>query len=344
MKVTWQSPSNIALIKYWGKHGNQLPNNASLSLTLSEAFTKTTVELKKKRSKKNIELDFLFEGTKNSLFEEKITAYLLNIKTHFPFLETHRITISTGNSFPHSAGIASSASSMSALALCLVSLRTYLSEKAEGDFFQTASHFARLGSGSAARSVYANFALWGKTTSVKNSSDSYAIEHPKTFHPDFSFLQDTILLVNKEEKKVSSRAGHTLMQQHPMEKQRYANAQKRLAAILPAIQKGDWETFCEATEAEALELHALMMTSTPPFLLMQPGTLAIIEKIQRFRKETKIPVCFTLDAGPNIHTLYPYSEKKSVRNFIQSELLQHCVQRKAIYDEMGKGPKQIVEE
>jgi diphosphomevalonate decarboxylase len=156
-------------------------------------------------------------------------------------------------------------------------------------------------------------------------------------------LQDTILIVHEGIKSVSSRAGHALMDTHPMRKQRYVNANNRLQELLSVLQTGDLEKFCMLTEAEALELHALMMTSNPSFILMKPNTLEIIERIRSFRAETKIPVCFTLDAGPNVHILYPFSQKKQVRNFIQSELLKLCSQKKAIYDGMGRGPKQLLE-
>jgi diphosphomevalonate decarboxylase len=102
-------------------------------------------------------------------------------------------------------------------------------------------------------------------------------------------------------------------------------------------------TFADIVEAEALELHALMMTSQPSFILMQPNTLDIIQRIRSFRERTQLPVCFTLDAGPNVHVLYPYYEKRKVRNFIQKELLPLCEQQVAIYDHMGRGPKQVFE-
>ncbi|MFI5171043.1 MAG: diphosphomevalonate/mevalonate 3,5-bisphosphate decarboxylase family protein [Chitinophagales bacterium] len=346
MKIAWRSPSNIALIKYWGKHGNQLPNNTSLSLTLHEAFTETSLELKKKRSKKNIEIDFLFEGNKNVAFGNKIINYFDVVKNDFTFLTTNRVVIRSENSFPHSAGIASSASSMSALALCLMSqwAITFQKQISYDEFLKKASFYSRLGSGSASRSVLPEFAIWGFTKQVKNSSDEYAIQFPKNYHKDFIELQDTILIVAKEEKSVSSRAGHALMENHTMEKQRYINAAQRLKLLLSALKSGDLETFCEMVEAEAMELHALMMTSSPSFMLIKPNTVEIINRIKRFRAESNIPVCFTLDAGPNVHVLYPYFEKKNVRNFIQSELLQFCVNKKVIYDHMGSGPKQLIDD
>lgn len=344
--ITWQSPSNIALIKYWGKHGNQLPNNASLSLTLNQAASTTSLLLKKKRKKAIIEVDFTFEGEKNEKFAEKIIQYLDSIKEDFPFITANKLVIQSENSFPHSAGIASSASSMSALALCLLSQSMIADQKVfkPEEFYQKASHYARIGSGSAARSVFPDFAVWGKTAHVKASNDKYAIQYPNKFNSDFNDLQDSILIVNEKEKSVSSRAGHALMNHHPMAAQRYKNAESRMKDILSALTKGDWELFCSTVETEALELHALMMTSNPSFILMKPGTLEIIERVRRFRSETKIPVCFTLDAGPNVHLIYPYFEKKQVRNFIQEELLTFCTKKKVIYDSMGNGPQLRIDE
>jgi diphosphomevalonate decarboxylase len=344
MNITWKSPSNIALIKYWGKHGEQLPNNPSLSLTLSDASTTTSISLKKKRSKKPIDLDFSFEGKKNPAFSAKILTYLTGIQKDFNFLSEQRIIVESENSFPHSAGIASSASSMSAMALCLMSLKATTEKKMYNydTFLQQASGFARLGSGSASRSIYPEFSVWGKTTTVPGSSDKYAIPFPINYHNDFSDMEDSILIINESEKSVSSRAGHALMNDHPMAKQRYLNANNRFKLLLNALNTGDWGLFCQIVETEALELHALMMTSTHSFILMKPNTLEIIERIRNFRAETKIPVCFTLDAGPNVHVLYPHSEKTKVRNFIQSELLPFCIKKKVIYDHMGKGPSQIM--
>lgn len=345
IKSIWKSPSNIALIKYWGKHGLQLPNNPSLSMTLDASFTQTSVQLKKRRSKKQIEIDFYFEEKKQPEFAFKIEQYFLLLMQEFPWLKKYRIEIKSENSFPHSAGIASSASSMSALALCLSSIHLQLGfKKTMHDFYESASNTARIGSGSASRSLFGEFCVWGETKLIKAASNQFAIAYPDEYHSEFKNLQDTILLVDDGVKSVSSRAGHTLMEHHPMSAVRYQNAHQRLKDLLLALKLGDWNLFTQTIEIEALELHALMMTSTPSFILMAPESLAIIEKIRRFRNETKIPVCFTLDAGPNVHVLYADSERKKVRNFIQSELLPFCIKKKCIYDRMGKGPSQIIQE
>ena len=117
-EVHWRSPSNIALIKYWGKHGRQLPRNPSISFTLNNAFTDTTLQyVAKQGNDQLINLSFNFSGAPNEAFRLKMVKFLESIVDIFPFLRQLDLKIDSYNSFPHSAGIASSASSMSALAL-----------------------------------------------------------------------------------------------------------------------------------------------------------------------------------------------------------------------------------
>ena len=124
--VRWQSPSNIAIVKYWGKHGKQLPRNPSISFTLQSAVTDTILRYQPKEKTKGIALRFTFEGSPRPAFSQKIEQFFEQNLWAFPFLEQLDIQIDSKNTFPHSAGIASSASSMSALALCLCSLEREL--------------------------------------------------------------------------------------------------------------------------------------------------------------------------------------------------------------------------
>jgi len=156
-EVTWQAPSNIALVKYWGKKENQVPANPSVSFTLNNCKTTTKLEFQKK-SKRSDSFDFelYFEGKKKEDFKPKIQQFFERIENYCPFLKDYIFEIHTENSFPHSSGIASSASGMSALALCIMSLEKQLGSNAlknEDYFNQKASFLARLGSGSACRSV-----------------------------------------------------------------------------------------------------------------------------------------------------------------------------------------------
>ncbi|AFM05655.1 mevalonate pyrophosphate decarboxylase [Bernardetia litoralis DSM 6794] len=341
-RITHQSPSNIALIKYWGKHGVQLPNNPSLSFTLTNAFTETKLDYQskaKKESKTEISLEFWFENKKNKKFEQKIYKFLENLLPTQPFLGFVHLKIYSQNSFPHSAGIASSASSMAALALCLCDLEKNLLNtlQNEEEFYQKASYLARLGSGSAARSVYSNIPIttWGQTENIKDSSDLFASPYKLPIHDIFQKYQDTILIVSAEEKSVSSRAGHALMEDNPFAKTRYELAHSNLKKLIIALEKGDTETFIEVVENEAFVLHALMMCSSPPFILMETGTLTIIKKIQKFRKKTGIPICFTLDAGANVHVLYPKKHKKECLNFIEKKLKPFCFEGKYLKDNVS---------
>ncbi|MBN2616427.1 MAG: diphosphomevalonate decarboxylase [Bacteroidales bacterium] len=340
-EIGWKSPSNIALIKYWGKKGNQIPQNPSLSFSLNKAHTQTTVQYRPAKGNK-FSVDFLLNGKTNAAFGEKTTSFFKSLSEVFPFIRQLDFTIHSENTFPHSAGIASSASGMSALALTLCDLeRTYFHQINDIDFFQKASFLARLGSGSACRSVYGGYTIWGETQAQNNTTNLYAVPVKGKVHPEFQHFQDTILLVETGAKKVSSRAGHALMNNHPFATERFGQARENLKILLTALQSGDLETFIRITESEALTLHAMMMTSNPSFLLMKPETLQIISKIQEFRMSTGTPVCFTLDAGPNVHMLYPLSAKELVHDFLNQELSKHTGNRGWIEDELGEGPQKI---
>jgi len=342
--VTWQSPSNIALVKYWGKKGFQVPANPSLSMTLSSSFTETSVEFFHLKTPGKISIEFFFEGEKNELFESKIVKYFENISTELPFLKDSHFIINSKNTFPHSAGIASSASAMSALALCLCSIEQLLLEGRENqndEFFKRASYFARIGSGSAARSVYDGLVSWGETDLIEGSSDDFATQFPQAMHPIFEGFRDSILIVSKGEKEVSSRAGHALMNNHPYAEARYAQAVNNLGKLIHAIPRGDLDTFIKVVENEALSLHAMMMASSPGFILYGANTLAIIQEIVKFRKQSDANVCFTLDAGPNVHLLYPEKESELVKQFITNSLLKYCENETVIGDLMGNGPKRV---
>lgn len=343
--VHWRSPSNIALIKYWGKHGLQLPRNPSLSFTLTNAFTETRLEYEPKTGGDNgqIDLDFYFRDELNPQFGQKTQTFLESLLPVFPFLRQLKWTIRTVNSFPHSAGIASSASAMSALALCLCSLEDrFFGTLSEGDDFdKKASTIARLGSGSASRSIFSKAALWGKTGEVAGSSDEFAVGFGDELHPVFQDFHDDILLVSTDEKSVSSRAGHALMDGNPFAAPRYEQAKNRLKQLVFALKTGDLPAFGKIVEDEALALHALMMASNPSFLLLKPGSLAIIEKVRNWREDTGLPVFFTIDAGPNIHLLYPSEIFTDVRGFLIDSLKTHCEDGLTIADFVGDGPEEV---
>ncbi len=335
ISTKWQCPSNIALIKYWGKRkGKQIPANASISFTLSNALTTTEI-IANKKLESGIQFQLFFQGKRKESFEPKIAKFFSDILEEYTWLNDYELIINTENTFPHSSGIASSASGMGALALCICSLHENITGSKIVDFYQKASYLARIGSGSACRSMIDGFALWGKLPEIEQSSDLYAITLPIKLHSNFGKLYDTVIIVEEGAKSVSSTAGHSLLNNHPFASERFELANKRCNLLIKAMENGDVQSFIHLVEAEALMLHSMMMTSETPFILMKPNTLQIIQKILKFREETKYEIMFTLDAGANVHIIYTSKNIDEIRAFINEELLQFAQSRMCLHNEMG---------
>lgn len=339
-QIGWRSPSNIALVKYWGKRPDQIPENASLSFTLKNSYTETVIRYS---HQDKFRLDFLFEGSVNLKFEKRVKDYLLSVVPYLPFLNHMHIQVSSNNSFPHSSGIASSASSMSALALCLVQIENELFQTLTTpfDFYRKASFLARLGSGSAARSTYGEFVSWGNTDSISDSSDEVGNPYEVQSQNTFWGLKDAILITSKESKKVSSSHGHIMMKNHPWAEARYQQAEININGLMQAIQAENDEKFICIIENEALSLHALMLSSDPGYTLLNQNTWHIIHSIREFRKNSGLFLTFTLDAGPNVHLIYKKQNSEQIENFIRKDLVHYCENGYWIGDEMGTGPEQI---
>ena len=209
------------------------------------------------------------------------------------------------------------------------------------NFYETASYWARIGSGSACRSVYGGYNLWGKTPSIAKSSEEYAINVDECIHPNFKSLNDTILIVEKGKKAVSSSQGHALLKEHPFAQLRYDIANQNTEKLLSILYSGDFDSFTRLVESEALMLHALMMTSPTPFILVKPNTLAIIEKIWDFRNQTQTELLFTLDAGANVHLISSDKHNEQVQQFVKNELIGYCQNGLYFCNTIGNGPFKI---
>ncbi|MCB9426643.1 MAG: diphosphomevalonate decarboxylase [Flavobacteriales bacterium] len=340
--VKFSAPSNIALVKYWGKLDNQIPANPSISFTLNNCKTITQVDYEVKENKDSFSFDLFFEGQPKESFRPKIEAFFKRVEAYGPFLKELHLTINTENTFPHSSGIASSASGMAALAMCIVEIEKELNPNQEESYYlEKASFLARLGSGSACRSIKESIVCWGENKTVEGSSNLFGVPVTSPIHEVFTNYQDTILLVDKGEKVVSSTVGHGLMNGHPFAQQRFAQAHDNIAKLAEIFAAGDLDGFIALVESEALTLHAMMMTSNPYFILMKPNTLEIINKIWKFRQETKTPICFTLDAGANVHVLYPIKYADVCISFIEKELAGFCQNKQYIADCVGDGAKKL---
>ena len=335
-KVQHRAPSNIALVKYWGKKDEQIPMNPSISFTLSNSYTETIMEIAPRTDfTTSFQIDFYFEEEPKENFLPKIETFFTRIRNYIPFLRDYYFIVRTRNSFPHSSGIASSASGMAALAVCLMKIeKLFYPEMSEKFFYEKASFLARLGSGSACRSTYGGVVIWGAHSAVPDSSNFYGVPM-KDIHEVFNTFQDSILLIDKGQKPVSSSKGHKLMHDHPYAEARFAQARQNITLLRDILAQGNLDEFCKLVESEALALHAMMLTSNPYYILMRPNTLSAIERIWYFRASTATPVCFTLDAGANIHLLYPEAYKKQVYTFIESQLKPLCQDGDILYDQVG---------
>ncbi len=338
-KISYSSPSNIAILKYWGKQaGNQIPMNPSLSMTLEKCRSNTTIDYQLGEAK-GTHVEVTFEGDRDRAIEAKLKKWFIEISRFYPWLNDASLQIETHNNFPHSAGIASSASGMSAMAMCLAGMNAHAS-KSQGIFLEQVSQISRLGSGSASRSVMGPWVLWGKTDKYKASSDEYAVLVPGV-HADMQQLQDTIIVVDKNPKSISSRDGHGLMDGHPWREGRIRQAHDNLADLLHALQTGDWPLFQKITENEALSLHALMFASKGGMMLWKGNTVEWMHYLRQQREVLGLPMAFTLDAGANIHLLYPLSVRDKVHQVLEHSPVPSI---SFIHDSAGQGPDKVRDE
>lgn len=328
-------PSNIALIKYWGKYANQIPANPSISYTLNHCNTQTLIEF---LANEPFSVQTFLAGNEEVKFAEKIEKYFKNIEQYLPWILKGKYIIKTENTFPHSSGIASSASGFGAIASCLMELdKTFSSEIRDASFdLKKASFLARLGSGSACRSLYNGLVVWGKTDELEGSSDLFAVKYPDSeIHPIFKNFNDWVLLIHEGKKTVSSTVGHGLMNTNPYAERRFHEARENFVPLKQILKTGDLQNFIKLVEHEALTLHAMMMMSEPAFILMKTGTLEVINKLWKFREETGNPLFFTLDAGANVHLLFPENvSSETIKNFIETELLQYTQKGGVVKDVM----------
>ncbi len=341
IKLGWKAPSNIALVKYWGKKENQIPANASLSITLDHATTSTYLSFKAKKVKDNrLSLTYFFHQQRQEKFENKIAALLNRLINELPFLLDYELVFHSENNFPHSTGIASSASSMAALALCLVNMELLVkqSHQVNETFFHRASHIARLGSGSASRSIYGGLVSWGSINGERGTSDLFASPFKLNETSRLHSVRDIILIVSSQEKSMSSSIGHSQMEQHPYRNGRINQANTNISDLLSSVRNSDYANIAKIAELEALSLHALLMTSGPDGFLLKPNTLQIIEEIKRFRHKHQLDLFFTIDAGPNVHLIYYEDQREQVLSFVENTLSIYCENGKWIDDKIGEGP------
>ena len=296
-QATARAHPNIAFIKYWGNADDKLrlPVNSSISMNLDGLFTETTVTWDDSLQKDTLVLNG--DNTQGQALD-RVVQHMdrirkrLNINT-FTQIESH-------NNFPTGTGIASSAAAFAALTVAACSaMDAEISER-------ELSTIARIGSGSASRSVPAGFVEW---YAADTHEDSYAESVASPNHWD---LVDVIAIVSDQHKKTGSQAGHPTAKTSDLQNARVANAQQRLDTVRSAILNHDFPTFAEVVEQDSDLMHAVMMTSKPPLFYWKPTTLTIMELVREWREEA-LSVCYTLDAGPNVHCICVRKDAETVR-------------------------------
>lgn len=287
MKAVAKAPANIAFIKYWGKRDEKLrlPANSSISMNLSGAFTVTSVEFNRKLGSDTLFINGL-KANKEEL--QRVSNHLNLIRNISKIKDFARVK--SKNNFPKGAGIASSASGFAAL--------TVAASRAAGLKLpeKELSIIARLGSGSACRSIPDGFVEWKEGSKSENS---YA---HSIYRPDYWEIYDLIAIVGENSKKVSSTEGHAIAKSSPFYKTRILGMARKVKEIKLALKNRDFTRFGEILEAEAINMHTVMMTSNPVLFYWTPKTLEIILKVLNWRSGG-IEAYFTIDAGPNVHII-----------------------------------------
>jgi diphosphomevalonate decarboxylase len=294
--ATMFAPVNIALVKYWGKRDEELhlPVTDSFSISLSLG---TTTQISRSGSQD----EFFLNGEridKETSFSKKLTEFL-DLVRPFP---SFTFFIDTKNTVPTAAGLASSASGFAALVLSLNNFFGWnLSTK-------SLSILARLGSGSACRSVQNGFMHWYKGI-LEDGSDSFA----KAFEGSWEDLCLGILFVDTKTKEISSRIAMKRTQEtSPFYQAWPATVEKNLAETLEGINSHNFQKFGQAVEQNALAMHATMLTSSPAISFFKEGTVSVMHAIWQARSEG-LSLYFTMDAGPNVKLLFLEKDRQVIQ-------------------------------
>ncbi|MBI4089629.1 MAG: diphosphomevalonate decarboxylase [Candidatus Levybacteria bacterium] len=295
MKATAVAPSNIAFIKYWGKKDEvlRLPENGSISMNLSNLLTTTTVEFNTSFKEDEI----IINNQKEPNDDSRAIKHLDRVRKIAKIKQKAKVV--TQNNFPTGTGLSSSASGFAALTLTAAKAAGLnLSEK-------ELSILARQGSGSACRSIPDGFVEWldGDT-----SERSYAIS---LYKPDYWDIVDVVAVVSRNKKEVSTTEGQKLAKSSPFFPVRLKNIKEKIKLIKKYLAKKDFKNFGELVEGEALELHSIMLTSTPSLIYLLPGSLHVMHMVKRWRQEG-LPVYFTVNTGQDIHLICQKKDAQEV--------------------------------
>jgi len=301
LSATGVACANIAFIKYWGDRdtSSHIPSNGSISMNLDELTTRTQVTFNPGLA--DDQLIFNRRPSRGPALQ-RVSAMLDRVRQMAGVNLCAQVVSS--NNFPTGTGIASSASAFAALALAASKAAGLELDESE------LSRLARTGSGSACRSVPGGFVEW---QAGNDDEDSYAFSIAS---PDDWDLVDCVTIISKKHKPTGSREGHRSAGSSPLQAGRVADTPRRLELCRRAILERDFENFARIVELDSNMMHAVMMTSVPNLFYWEPMTLAVMKAVMRWRK-SGLPVCYTIDAGPNVHALCLESAARQVGDHLK---------------------------
>lgn len=302
--------ANLALIKYWGNADNdlRLPANGSISITLDGLQTKTSVCFMRNADSDVVVID----GAAASDSSAKRVVKQLDVVRRLAG-STLFAQVESTNSFPSSAGLASSASAFAALSMAATTALGLTLSSHE------LSALARLGSGSAARSIPGGFVEWRTGT-------THEMSYAETIAPANHWsLVDVIAIVSEEPKRIPSADGHRIAPTSPLQDARVRSAPERLAACRTAIQHRDFQALAQVAALDSVIMHAVMMTSDPPLFYWEPATFAVMKSIRGWRRDG-LEVFSSIDAGPHVHCVCPHESAASVQDLLaQHDGVRHVL-------------------
>ncbi|KAJ2633474.1 diphosphomevalonate decarboxylase [Coemansia sp. RSA 1290] len=326
-EATVTAPVNIAVIKYWGKRDSALilPTNSSLSVTLSQDHlsTRTTIRASKDFSGDRLWLNGVEEDVSASkrltnciTTARKLRKDMEQQNADAVPLSTWGLHICSENNFPTAAGLASSASGYAALVSALGALFELPQTPSE------LSRVARVGSGSACRSMFGGFVAWQAGVSA-DGADSLAVQIADRQH--WPELQALILVVSDQKKAISSTAGmQTTVETSRLFAERVkAVVPQRMVAMQNAIAARDFAAFAEITMRDSNQFHAVCLDTFPPISYMNDTSRAIVGLVHAFNSAVgRVAAAYTYDAGPNAVI---YALKDDMRDIV--ELFTSCFPR-----------------
>lgn len=305
--VTAQTPTNIAVIKYWGKRDETLilPVNDSISVTLDPAHlcTTTTVAVSPSFDQDRMWLN----GKEISLAGGRFQSCLKEIRSRACDVEDEEkgikiakkdwenlhLHIASYNNFPTAAGLASSAAGFACLVFALAKLMNAKEDQSQ------LSAIARQGSGSACRSLYGGFVKWimGKD---EDGRDSLAVQLADENHWDDLVI--IIAVVSSRQKETSSTSGmrETVETSLLLKHRAKEIVPKRIVQMEEAIKNRDFASFAQLTCTDSNQFHAVCLDTSPPIFYMNDTSHRIISVVEKWNRSEGVPqVAYTFDAGPN---------------------------------------------